>query len=272
MARVPAHNMPGVALITGAASGIGLASAQVFVEEGVTRLILGDINYDALVGAAQLLETINAQVETCLVKCDVSSEQEVANMVSEGVKRFGAIHYCVNNAGITSRVRTKTHLLETKDWDDVLEVNLRGVWLCQRAELRQLMGQERELVMRTGAPPQRGAIVNISSVFGLITHPTVGAYSATKAGVLGLTRTDAVAYAEDGIRVNSVLPGFVKTPLTEQSIKRGANYEALVETIPIKRWGRPAEVAQAVVFLCSDRASMITGEQLSVSGGMEYAC
>ncbi|KAL4965092.1 SDR family NAD(P)-dependent oxidoreductase [Aspergillus stella-maris] len=257
MTQAPSPNMPGVALITGAASGIGLACARVFIEEGVTRLILSDIYYEALSEAAQSLYAINPAIQTCLVNCDVSSEKQVEEMIVEGVKRFGAVHYCVNNAGITSRVRTKTHLLATEDWDDVVDVNLRGVWLCQRVELRQMMRQE------------KGAIVNISSVFGLITHPTVGAYSATKAGVLGITRTDAVAYAEDGIRVNSVLPGFVKTP---PSIQRGANYEALIETIPIKRWGVPAEVAQAVVFLCSDRASMITCQQLAVSGGMEYSC
>ncbi|EXJ67848.1 uncharacterized protein A1O5_09194 [Cladophialophora psammophila CBS 110553] len=272
MAQAQYRGLPGVALVTGAAAGIGHACAKVFIEEGVTRLILSDINYEALVESVKELKSLNPAVETCLVKCDTSSEEQVENMVAEGVKKFGAIHYCVNNAGVTSRVRTKTHLLETEEWDRVQEVNLRGVWLCQRAELRQMMKQEADLPMRTGAPPQRGAIVNISSLFGLISHPTVGAYSAAKTGVLGITRTDAVAYAEDGIRVNSVLPGFIKTALTQESIKRGANYNALINTIPMNRWGLPTEVAQAVVFLCSDRASLITGEQLSVSGAKEYAC
>ncbi|EXJ66170.1 uncharacterized protein A1O5_10786 [Cladophialophora psammophila CBS 110553] len=263
--------MPGVALITGAASGIGLATAVVFVEEGVTRLVLADINYDGLATASRQLQEINPKVETCLVKCDTSVEEEVENMVTEGVKKFGAIHYAVNNAGITSRIRIKTHLLQTEEWDKVQGVNLRGVWLCQRAELRQMMKQEAELSTRTGAPPERGAIVNISSLFAIITHPTVGAYSATKAGVLGMTRTDAVAYATDGIRINSVLPGFVKTPMVEESMRRGADYEPIINTIPIKRWGKPSEVAQAIVFLCSDRASMITGEALCVSGAKEFA-
>ncbi|KAL4798620.1 hypothetical protein BDV19DRAFT_386102 [Aspergillus venezuelensis] len=261
-----------VALITGAASGIGLACAHVFIEEGVTRLILSDIDHEALSEAAQSLYSINPSIQTCLVKCDVSSEEHVEEMIVQGVKRFGVAHYCVNNAGITSRVRIKTHLLQTEDWDDVVDVNLRGVWLCQRAELMRMVRQEKSLVMSSQPFGRHWREYTEFMPTGPAHHPSGEAYSATNASVLGITRTGAVAYAEDGIRVNSVLPGFVETPLTEQSVQRGANYEALIETIPIKRWGIPAEVAQAVVFLCSDRASMITGQQLAVSWGMEYSC
>ncbi|KAL4958414.1 hypothetical protein BDW69DRAFT_179620 [Aspergillus filifer] len=115
MTRARSHNMPGVALITGAASGIGLACARVFIEEGVTRLVLSDIYYEALSEAAQSLYTINPAIQTCLIRCDVSSEDEVQETIVEGVKRLGAIHYCIKNAGITIRVRTNTHLLSTED-------------------------------------------------------------------------------------------------------------------------------------------------------------
>ncbi|KAL3458729.1 short chain dehydrogenase/ reductase [Aspergillus heterothallicus] len=263
--------MQGVALITGAASGIGRATAHTFVQEGCTRLILGDVNYAGLEAVAAELRTRNPAVRTVLYSVDVSAEDQVEAFVAAGVREFGAIHYAVNNAGITSNPRVRTHELPTGAWDRVLDVNLRGAWLCQRAELRQMIGQGEELENRTGAPAQRGAIVNISSIFGVMSHPTVGSYSAAKAGILGMTRTDALAYAADGIRVNSVLPGLIKTPLVEESIRRGANYEQLVDTIPVKRWGRPEEIAEAVVFLAGEKASLINGVSLLVDGGMQVA-
>ncbi|KAL2803253.1 hypothetical protein BJX63DRAFT_437112 [Aspergillus granulosus] len=286
---------PSIALITGAASGIGRATAHTFVQEGCTRLILGDLDYKGLEIVAEELRARNAAVRTVVVAVDVSSEEQVESFIDAGVKEFGAIHYAVNNAGITSNPRVRTHELPTESWNKVLDVNLRGAWLCQRAELRQMMRQEVELktrynnnqrpipaadmisdfqlmmMHRTGAPPQRGAIVNISSLFGVMSHPTVGAYSAAKTGILGMTRTDALAYAADGIRVNSVLPGFIKTPLVEESIRRGANYEELIETVPVKRWGHPGEIAEAVVFLAGEKASLVNGVSLVVDGGKQFA-
>ncbi|KIX03625.1 uncharacterized protein Z518_07178 [Rhinocladiella mackenziei CBS 650.93] len=124
------------------------------------------------------------------------------------------IHYAVNNAGVSGRPRLRTHELEVDSYDRVQNINQRGVWLCQGAELRQMLKQEAILITRTGAPPQRGSIVNTSSIFARVSQPSVGAYSATKAGVLGITKTDACAYAKDGIRVNSVCPGSILTPRT----------------------------------------------------------
>ncbi|KAI9368045.1 short chain dehydrogenase/ reductase [Aspergillus egyptiacus] len=266
--------MKGVALITGAASGIGRATAHTFVREGCTRLVLGDIDTSGLQTVSQELQDLKPELQILTMSVDVTSEEHVEAFVAAAVKHFGGIHYAVNNAGITSNPRVRTHELPTESWDDVLAVNLRGVWLCQRAELKVMMGQGRELEMvgsRTGAPSQRGAIVNISSLFGIMSHPTVGGYSAAKSGVLGMTRTDALAYAEDGIRVNSVLPGLIKTPMVEESIRRGSNYEQLIGTVPARRWGRPEEVAEAVVFLAGERASFITGESLVVDGGKQCA-
>jgi NAD(P)-dependent dehydrogenase (short-subunit alcohol dehydrogenase family) len=189
-----------VALITGAASGIGRATAHTFVQEGCTRLILGDLDYAGLETVAEELRARNAAVRTVVFAVDVSSEEQVESFVEAGVKEFGAIHYAVNNAGITSNPRVRTHELPTEAWDRVVDVNLRGAWLCERAELRQMMRQGAELesrcvlrlfsvlelymmdcidmiMHRTGAPAQRGSIVNISSLFGLMSHPTVGAVS-----------------------------------------------------------------------------------------------
>ncbi|KAL2831025.1 short chain dehydrogenase/ reductase [Aspergillus pseudoustus] len=262
--------MKGVALITGAASGIGRATAHTFVKEGCSRLVLGDLDYTGLQRVAEELKARNAAVRTVIVSVDVSSEEQVEALIDAGVQEFGAVHYAVNNAGITSNPRVRTHELPTSSWDQVVDVNLRGAWLCERAELRQMMKQEAELKTRTGAPQQRGAIVNISSLFGVMSHPTVGAYSATKAGILGMTRTDALAYAADGVRVNSVLPGFVKTPMVEESIRRGANYEELIGSVPVRRWGHPEEIAEAVVFLVGEKASLINGVSLVVDGGKQF--
>ncbi|KAF4239450.1 hypothetical protein CNMCM6805_005872 [Aspergillus fumigatiaffinis] len=220
-------------------------------------------------------------------KVDIASESEVQDFINAGVSAFGGIHYAVNNVGITSDPRARTHMLETSSFDPQVAVNLRGTWLCQRAEIRQMMKQNAELRPRTGAPAQRGAIVNVSSLFALVSHPTSGGvgisspairnstneakYSATKAGVLGMTKTDAIAYATDGIRVNAVLPGWVKTATSAESERRGANYSPIINTIPVKRWGNPEEIAEACVFLAGEKASLITGADLVVDGGKKVS-
>lgn len=138
-----------VALVTGAASGIGRSTALAFASEGVTRLILSDLNGAGLEAVTkELKDTVDPKIETCCIQADMSKEEDVERMIEEGVKRFGAIHYCVNNAGVTNNPRVKTHELPTEAWDRVQNINLRGVWLCQRAELRQLLKQEKDLKMR----------------------------------------------------------------------------------------------------------------------------
>ncbi|KAI1608331.1 hypothetical protein EDD36DRAFT_423234 [Exophiala viscosa] len=259
--------MDGVALITGAGSGIGAATAHAFVDEGVTRIILADINLDGVQAVAKELEQGNSSVRALALKIDTSSESDVQRMVDEGVKAFGAIHYCVNAAGVTSVPRGRSHELDVETWDRVHNINLRGVWLCARAQIRQMLTQEPDRKIRGGQPAQRGGIVNISSIMGFVAHPTLGSYSATKAGVLGVTRTDAVAYARDGIRVNAVCPGFTMTPLVAGSIARGADYNDSIESVPIGRWGSPDEIAQVIVFLASERASLVTAEEVIVDGG-----
>ncbi|KAI1622810.1 hypothetical protein EDD37DRAFT_633006 [Exophiala viscosa] len=266
MAPAP-HRMTGVALITGAASGIGRATAHTFVKEGCTRLVVADINLDGLKALAEELKSLDDSVQTCLVGCDVSIEADVERMVDSGVKAFGAIHYAVNNAGVSGKPRLRTHELEVESYDRVQNIDLRGVWLCERAELRQFLKQEFTLKPRSGTPAQRGAIVNISSIFGRVSHPLVGGYAAAKAGVLGISRTDAVGYGKDGIRVNSVCPGYIKTPLVELAIRNGTYPADVYKASPMDRWGSPEELAEAVVFLASEKASWINGEELIVDGG-----
>lgn len=168
--------------------------AHTFVLEGCTRLVLADLNGDGLQDVSKELKALDSDVQTCLVTCDVSEEAQVHRMVDDAVAAFGAIHYAVNNAGISSKPRIRTHELEVESYDRVHSVNQRGVWLCERAELRQMLKQEPELhsrfVMeleistwmtyqknRAGTTPQRGSIVNISSIFGRVSHGNVGAVS-----------------------------------------------------------------------------------------------
>ncbi|CEN59921.1 hypothetical protein ASPCAL02362 [Aspergillus calidoustus] len=257
----------GVALVTGAASGIGHAIARTFVQEGCTRLILVDLNNDGLHTVAQELKELNPAVECCICVCDVSLEDDVQRMIERGVETFGGIHYAVNNAGITSPQRVRTNELDLASYEKVHAINQRGVWLCQRAEIRQMLKQEADRASRTGAAPQRGAIVNLASIFAHVSLASVGAYSATKAAVLGMTKTDAIAFAKDGIRINAVSPGTVLTPLLEKSLKAGTYSPTMVKAIPMDRFGRPEEIAEGVVFLASEKASFITGQELIIDGG-----
>lgn len=224
---------------------------------------------------SQELKQLESTVETVLFVGDMSNEGDVERMVAEVVEKFGAVHYCINSAGVTSRPRLRTHELEVDTFDRVININLRGLWLCERAQIRQMMKQPASLRTRsrsTTVPAQRGAIVNISSIFGLTAHATAGAYPASKAGVLGLTRTDAVAYATDGIRVNAICPGFIDTPLVQQARSNGADYTKLVGLIPFQRMGTPEELAEAAVWLVSERASYVSGVELPVDGAWVRAC
>jgi NAD(P)-dependent dehydrogenase (short-subunit alcohol dehydrogenase family) len=173
------HIMEGVCLITGAASGIGRACALAFADEGVTRLILADINVAGLEETSNLLKKMSPDVGIVVIKTDTSSEQEVQKMVDVGVEKFGSIQYAVNCAGVTSSPRAKSADLSVEAWDRVQNINLRGVWLCQRAVIRQMLKQDylKPEQMRTTAAPERGSIVNISSVLGRTAHPTNGSVS-----------------------------------------------------------------------------------------------
>ena len=239
-------------LITGAASGMGETAARMFAEAGYA-VMLADVNEAAVRAAAQTLTEAGHEAE--YLRCDVTDEAQVQAMVERTVARFGRLDAAYNNAGVQSLV-TDIADLETVEYDRVLDINLKGVFFCMKYELRQMR--------RQGS----GAIVNCSSLGGLVGLPGRAAYHAAKHGVLGLTKSAALEYAERGIRINAVCPGTISTPMVERMVASGdLNEEEAVKLLPIGRFGRSEEVAATVVWLCSPAASFIIGQAIAVDGG-----
>jgi NAD(P)-dependent dehydrogenase (short-subunit alcohol dehydrogenase family) len=243
-----------VALITGAASGLGLATARAFAEAGAS-VVLADWNEKAVQAAARSLAEAGHQ--TLAVRCDVSDDAQVEAMVKQTVSTFGRLDAAYNNAGVQN-VIAETADATREDYDRVMGINLRGVWSCMKFELQQMREQG------------SGAIVNCSSLGGLIGGARRGTYHAAKHGVIGFTKSAALEYATRGIRVNAVCPGMIQTPMSEQMIAEGQGEELdrmLKTYVPMGRLGRPEEIADAVLWLCSSAASYVTGQSISVDGG-----
>jgi len=242
-----------VALVTGAGSGLGLATARAFANAGAS-VVLADSNEDAVRSAA---ETLTAQGHQVLaVHCDVSDDAQVDAMVRATIEAFGRLDAAYNNAGVQN-VLAETADTTREDYDRVMGVNLRGVWSCMRSELRHMRKQG------------SGAIVNCSSLGGLVGGAERGIYHAAKHGVLGFTKSAALEYAARGIRINAVCPGLIQTPMSERMVAAGQGeaLKAMEKSIPMARVGRPEEIANAVLWLCSDAASYVTGQSISVDGG-----
>lgn len=267
-------DVPGIALITGAASGIGRACALAFVKEGASGVALLDLNPEAL-------ETVKAEIEAkqdelkhtkpCRIEIyptNVADEARVNEVIDATVQTFGRLDYVVNAAGIGMKHVGGAAFAETADWQRILDINLTGTFFILRAAARIMLKQDPILSSIDGRPLQRGSIVNFSSIQGVVGIPLSTAYTAWKHAVLGLTRTASEDYAKDGLRINAILPGYTETPLTTKSaeILKVMN-ERIGTAVPMCRMGRPEEIADGVLYLAGGRSSFVTGTALSVDGG-----
>ena len=238
-----------VALITGAAQGIGKSIALLLAQNGAD-IVVSDINLERAEETAKEIESIGSQAMA--IKVDVANLKNVEQMVEAILEKFGKIDILVNNAGIT---RDKLILRMTEeDWDAVLNVNLKGTFNCTKVVVRHMAKQ------------RSGKIVSIASVVGEMGNAGQANYSASKAGVIGLTKTIAREFAQRRINVNAIAPGYIETPMTEilpEKVK-----EELKSLIPMERLGKPEDVAEAVLFLVSEESNYITGQVLNVNGGI----
>ncbi|MCP3103958.1 SDR family oxidoreductase [Myxococcus sp. K15C18031901] len=242
-----------MALVTGAASGLGLATAKAFAEAGAS-VALADWNEREVRSAAE--ELAKQGHRTVAIRCDVSDDEQVRAMVEQTVGTLGRLDVAYNNAGVQNRL-AETADSPRDDYDRVMAINLRGVWSCMKFELQYMREQG------------SGAIVNCSSLGGLVGGAERGTYHAAKHGVIGLTKSAALEYAKRGIRVNAVCPGLIWTPMAEQMVATGQGeaLEAMVKAVPMGRHGRAEEIADAVLWLCSRAASYVTGQSISIDGG-----
>lgn len=241
-----------VIFITGASTGIGRETAIEFGQAGA-QVVLADVNFDKGSGAAHLINDSGGKAH--FIKCDVSDPGDVQVAIDQTVSLFGKIDFAFNNAGIEG-VSSKTAECTEKNWDHVLSINLKGIWLCMKYQIAQMEKQG------------HGVIVNCSSVAGLVGFSGSAAYVASKHGVIGLTKTAALDYAKQNIRVNAVCPGIIETDMIERFVHGDEQIKkALSDSEPVGRMGKPSEVAQTVLWLCSDSASFITGHAVAVDGG-----
>jgi NAD(P)-dependent dehydrogenase (short-subunit alcohol dehydrogenase family) len=241
-----------VVIITGASFGIGKATALAFAKEGA-KLVISDVQDKE---GEHLAEQIRTQGNDCIyVHCDISKPAEVQKMVSETVNRFGRLDIAYNNAGIEGEMGF-TAAGSEENFDHVIGINLKGVWACMKYEIPEMLKNK------------KGIIVNCSSVAGVVGSQGLPVYVASKHGVNGLTKSAALEYASQGIRINSVCPAGVHTPMLDRIMETSPGLKDQMNAMhPIGRVAQPKEIAEAVLYLCSERASFITGHELLVDGG-----
>ena len=242
------------ALITGGGGGIGRATALAFAREGA-RVAVVDAAEDSARQTVALVNQTGGQAMS--LAGDVTDSAQVQTMIAAVVSAYGRLDCAFNNAGIAGfqvdAAGKRTHEWADESFDRMIAVNLRGVWLCMKHELVQMLQQG------------GGVIVNTGSIAGLVGLPTSSAYVAAKHGVLGLTKTAAIEYAQDNIRVNAVCPGYIETKMTEDSMRRRG--EQILGMVPFRRMGKPEEIAEMVLWLCTERASYVSGACYNVDGG-----
>jgi len=242
-----------IALVTGGGSGIGRATALAFAREGA-KVVIADV---VVSGGEETVRLIKAAGgEAVFIKADVSKAADVEALIKKTVDTYGRLDCAFNNAGIEGEMATTVDCTE-ENWDRTVAIDLKGVWLCLKYEIPQMLKQG------------GGAIVNTASVAGLVGFSGLPAYVAAKHGVNGLTKTAALEYAKAGIRVNAVCPGVIKTPMVDRLFSSQPHAgEAIAALEPVGRLGKPEEIGEAVVWLCSDAASFVTGLPMAVDGGL----
>ena len=238
-----------VVFVTGAASGIGRAAALAFAAEGAHVAIL-DRSADALEEVKSAVESGGGEVLT--VVCDVSSPDQVEDAVEQVVHRFGRLHVALNNAGVENKA-APVHEIDLAEWDRILNINLRGTFVCMKHELAQMVKQG------------GGVIVNTSSGAGIRGVAGGAAYAASKHAIIGLTRSAALDYAKQNIRVNAVLPGNIETPMMDRFT--GGDIQKAIDLEPVGRLGKPEEIAEAVLWMASDLGGFVTGAATVIDGG-----
>ncbi|KAJ5195458.1 uncharacterized protein N7498_008896 [Penicillium cinerascens] len=256
-----ACQVKGTAFITGGGSGIGKATALAFAKNGIGALALADLNISALESTCHEINIQFPNVQVEMLQVNVADEACVDSAVRKTVERFGGIDIGINCAGISGNP-TPTDQMSLSEWQKVIDINQTGLWLCQRAVIRQMLTQESR-----GLREGRGVIVNVSSMFGIAGPPSpsgIPHYTAAKHAVVGLTKMDAKAYSRQGIRINAICPGFVDTPILSDHFD---SMKPLFEATPIGRPAQVEEISDALLFLSSSMSSYICGAALVVDGG-----
>lgn len=240
------------AFITGAASGIGRATALAFARKGVNVVVVDTLTKQG----QETVDLIKKEGGSAFfINCDVSNPEFVKKAIDETVSKYKGIHYAFNNAGIEGK-QALTAECSLENWERVININLKGVWLCMKYQIPQMLKQG------------EGSIVNCTSIAGVVGFPGIPAYAASKHGVIGLTKTAALEYAKSQIRVNAVSPGIIDTPMVQRFTHSDAEEARnMAQSEPIGRMGKPEEIASAVVWLCSNEASFVTGHTMIVDGG-----
>ncbi|WP_311276548.1 glucose 1-dehydrogenase [Methylobacterium sp. WCS2018Hpa-22] len=238
-----------VVFVTGAASGIGRAAALAFAAEGA-RVAIADRSEETLEDSRAEIEAAGGEV--LAIRCDVSLPEEVEAAIARTVERFGRLDCAFNNAGVENRA-TPVHEIELDEWDRILGINLRGTFLCMKYELAQMV--------RQGG----GVVVNTSSGAGIRGVAGGAAYAASKHAIIGLTRSAALDYARKNIRVNAILPGNIETPMMDRFT--GGDVQKAIDLEPVGRLGKPEEIAEAVLWMCSDLGGFVTGAATVIDGG-----